>query len=116
MYKILKIVLISCVWFGSSTITAQLNKYLDEENNRISLSQKTEIEIQKFINDNFNNYILSQENNDKIKSHLIDEDEFSPLDFENAKINAKKHELRKLFFVLPPPRGNSLSVFWEKRA
>lgn len=104
MYKILKIVLFSCVWFGSSTITAQLNKYIDEENNRILLSQKTEIEIQKFINDNFNNYILSQENNDKIKSHLIDEDEFTPLEFENAKINAKKHELRKLFFHQNPDK------------
>ncbi len=104
MYKILKIVLIGYVCFGSSTISAQLNKYLEEENNRITLSQETEIEIQKFINDNFNNYILSEENNDEIKNHLIREDEFTTIDFENAKISAKKNELRKLYFLQNPDK------------
>ena len=52
--------------------------------------------------DNYNNYKLSYETNDRIIHHLKDEDVFSTIELENAIVNAKKHELRKLFFYENP--------------
>jgi len=45
MYKILKIVLIGCICFYSAAVSAQYDEYIAAENNRILLSQKTELEI-----------------------------------------------------------------------
>ncbi|WP_333600869.1 T9SS type A sorting domain-containing protein [Flavobacterium sp.] len=102
MYKILKIVLIGCICFYSAAVSAQYDEYIAAENNRILLSQKTELEIENFITDNFNNYRLSDEAIDKIVHHLQSEDEFTEAELEKAKIDAKKYELRKLFFAENP--------------
>ena len=102
MYKLLKIVFIWCVFLNSAAIFAQLNEYLDSENRRILLSQKTEVEIQKFVNDNFNNYKLSHETNDKLMQHLREEEEFTNEELANAIKKEKIYELRKLFFVKNP--------------
>lgn len=102
MNKILRIVILSCIWFNSAKVSAQLDTYLNAESDRIKITQQTEIEIQNFIHDNFNNYILSPEGNDKI-NHRHDED-FTPAELEQAIAEAKKHELRKLFFAQNPSK------------
>lgn len=102
MHKIFKIVFLWCVLFNSTSIFAQLNEYLDSENKRILLSQKTEVEIQKFVKDNFNNYKLSHETNDKLMQHLREEEEFTNEELANAIKKEKIYELRKLFFLKNP--------------
>ena len=106
MYKIFKIVFIWSLLFNSATIFAQLNEYLDGENRRILLSQKTELEIQKFVNDNFNNYKLSHDINDKIIQHLKEEEVFTAEELKNAVKKEKIYELRKLFFLNNPTLKN----------
>lgn len=107
MYKIFKIVLLSCFVLNSATVSAQLDQYLAEEDSRISLSQKTEIEIQRFVNDNFKNYKLSKEVTDDVIKHLREEEEFTEEEFQKALINAKIYELRKLFFLENPDKRDS---------
>ncbi len=102
MYKIFKIVFFCCLCFSSTHISAQYDEYIQSETARIKTTQQTEIEIQKFIQDNFSKYKLSQEVNDKIVNHLRSEDEFTYAELEKAKIDAKKYELRKLFFAENP--------------
>lgn len=104
MYKIFKIVLLSCIVFSSATVSAQLDQYLADEGNRISLSQQTEIEIQRFINDNFKNYKLSKETTAEVIKHLREEEEFSEEELQKAIINTKIYELRKLFFYENPDK------------
>ncbi|WP_395043523.1 T9SS type A sorting domain-containing protein [Flavobacterium sp.] len=104
MFKILKIVLFGIICFVSETISAQVDQYIETENSRIIVSKKIEIEIQNFIDDNFYNYKLSQEINDKIIHSLKDENEFTPEELEKEVINTKKHELRKLFFYRNPDK------------
>ena len=104
MYKIFKIVLIGCIWINSAIVSAQLNEYLDAENSRISIANETEIEIQKFINDNFKNYKLSQDISEDVIKHLKSEEEFTETQLENAFLNAKIVELRKLFFYENPDK------------
>lgn len=104
MYKLLKIVFFCCLCFSSNLITAQYDEYIKSENDRIATTQQTEIEIQNFIRDNFNKYKLSQEINEKIIHHLKSEDEFTDAELEQAKVEAKKLELRKLFFLENPQK------------
>lgn len=102
MYKLLKIVFIWCVLLNSASIFAQLNEYLNSENRRILLSQKTEVLIQKFVDNNFNNYKLSHDVNDKIIQHLKEEEAFTNEELKEAIKKEKIYELRKLFFVKNP--------------
>lgn len=104
MKKVLKIVFCCCLFLYSASISAQINDYLDSENKRISQAQQTEIEIQKFIDANFNKYKLSQSASDEVLQHLTDDGEFTPEQVEKAKVNAKYIELRKLFFLRNPER------------
>ena len=104
MYKIVKIVLFSCFVFNSATVSAQLDQYLAAENQRISTSQQTEIEIQRFVNDNFKNYKLSKEVTEEVIKHLKEEEEFTEEEFQKALINTKVYELRKLFFLENPEK------------
>jgi len=107
MYKLVKIVFIWYVFLNSASIFAQINEYLDGENKRILLSQKTEVEIQKFVNDNFNNYKLSHEANDELIKHLREEEEFTNEELADAIKKEKMYELRKLFFVRNPTEKNN---------
>ena len=104
MYKILKTVIVCAICFNSYNTSAQLNEYLNSEDNRISSTKLIEVEIQNFINDNFDNYILSQEINDDIIKNLKDEEEFTQAQLDKAIINTKIYELRKLFFVQNPDK------------
>ena len=104
MYKLVKILLFCCLCFNATVSNAQYDEYIKSENNRVNAAQQTEIEIQNFIRDNFNKYKLSQEINDKIIHHLRSEDEFSDTELEQAKVDAKKYELRKLYFVQNPEK------------
>ena len=104
MSKIFKIVLVCTFGFNSTIICAQLNQYLDSENARIELSKQTEIDIKKFIDDNYNHYILSQETNQDIINHLRDDDEFTDVQLENAVVKSKIYELRKLYFHQNPDK------------
>ncbi|MGL2964583.1 T9SS type A sorting domain-containing protein [Flavobacterium sp. RSB2_4_14] len=104
MYKIFKIVLVSCICFNSAAVSAQLNEYLEAENGRISLAQETEKEVIKFVTDNFKNYKLSQEISEDVINHLKSEEEFTQAQLENALLDAKRVELRKLFFYENPDK------------
>lgn len=102
MKKIVKTALLIIVFLNSNSIFAQLQEYIENENNRILKAQQTEIEIERFINSNFKNYKLAKEITEELKEHLREEEEFSDEEFEIALINAKRHELRKLFFKQNP--------------
>lgn len=102
MSKLFKIVFLWCVFFNTASVFAQINEYLNTENKRILLSQKTEVEIQKFVEDNFDKFKLSHESNDEIIKHLREEEEFTNEELASAIKKEKIYELRKLFFVTNP--------------
>ncbi len=104
MYKILKTLIVCAICFNSYNISAQLNEYLSSENTRILNASKTEEEIQKFIEDNLENYKLSKEVTDDVIKHLRSEEEFTQAELERAIANTKVYELRKLFFAQNPDK------------
>ena len=107
MYKILKTLIVCAICFNSYNISAQLNEYLSSEDNRISSANQIEVEIQKYIDDNSDNYILSKEVTDDVIKHLKDEEEFTQAELDKAIINTKIYELRKLFFAQNPDKKES---------
>lgn len=107
MDKILKIVIVCAICFNSYHISAQVNEYLTSENNRIAKAKDVEVQIKKFIKDNFDNYKLSKEVSDEVIKHLREEEEFTNQELETAIVNAKIYELRKLFFVQNPEMKDS---------
>ena len=80
MRRIIKIVLIYSLLLIAFTSSAQLNEYIEIENNRILVSNKTEIEIENFIKANFNSYKLSRENTDELIEHLHHEENFTQVE------------------------------------
>ena len=107
MYKILKTLIVCAICFNSYNISAQLNEYLSAEENRITSTKQIEVEIQKFIADNFANYALSKEISDDVIKHLRSEEEFTQAELDKAIINTKVYELRKLFFAQNPDKKDS---------
>ena len=107
MYKILKAVIVCAICFNSYKISAQLNEYLNSEENRISSANQIELEIQKFIDNNYNNYVLSKEITDDLITHLRSEEEFTDAELQNAIKKTKVYELRKLFFSENPDKKDS---------
>ena len=107
MYKILKTVIVCAICFNSYNISAQLNEYLISEEKRISSANQIELEIQKFIDNNFNNYVLSKEVTDDLINHLRSEEEFTDAELQNAIKKTKVYELRKLFFSENPDKKDS---------
>ncbi len=107
MYKILKTVIVCAICFNSYNISAQLNEYLNSEENRISSANQIELEIQKFIDNNYNNYVLSKEVTDDLITHLRSEEEFTDAELQNAIKKTKVYELRKLFFSENPDKKDS---------
>jgi hypothetical protein len=104
MKTILKIILISIFCISSVKVSAQLNEYIESESNRILLTQQTEIEVKNFIDSNFDSYELTDEITDELIQHLREEEEFTQAELELAIINAKRHQLRKLFFYNNPDK------------
>ena len=104
MNRIVKTILVCAICFKSSIISAQINEYLNAENTRISNASKTEVEIQKFIDENFNSYELSQQINDDLIQHLRSEEEFTDAELQKAIVKTKVFELRKLFFIQNPDK------------
>lgn len=104
MNKLVKTIIVCAICFNSSIISAQINEYLNSENSRISNANRNEIEIKKFIDDNFNNYELSQQINDDLIEHLRSEEEFTDAELQNAIKKTKVYELRKLFFIQNPDK------------
>ena len=107
MYKILKTVIVCAICFNSYNTSAQLNEYLNSEESRITSAKQIEVEIRKFIDDNFDNYRLSQEINDNVIKHLREEEEFTQAELDQAILKTKIYELRKLFFVQNPDTKES---------
>ena len=107
MYKILKTVIVCAICFNSYNISAQLSEYLNSEEKRISSANQIEVEIQKFIDTNFNNYVLSKEVTDDLINHLRSEEEFTDAELQNAIRKTKVYELRKLFFSQNPDKKDS---------
>ena len=107
MYKILKTVIVCAICFNSYNISAQLNEYLNSEEKRISSANQIELEIQKFIDNNYNNYVLSKEVTDDLITHLRSEEEFTDAELQNAIKKTKVYELRKLFFSENPDKKDS---------
>lgn len=104
MYKIFKIVLVGFFCLSSAFVSSQNSDYLVSENKRIAMAQEIEKEVIQFVNDNFKNYKLSQEVSEDVINHLKSEEEFTATQLENALINAKRVELRKLFFYQNPDK------------
>ncbi|MDI1316114.1 T9SS type A sorting domain-containing protein [Flavobacterium sp.] len=107
MKTIVKTLLVCAICFNSSIISAQVNDYLNSEKARISEANSIELEINDFVKDNFNNYILSQEITDDLIQHLRSEEEFTDAELKIAIENAKVVELRKLFFIQNPDKKDS---------
>ncbi len=107
MKNIVKIVIVCAICFHSSILSAQINEYLNSENDRISNATKIEAEIQNFIADNLSNYELSQAISDEVIQHLRSEEEFTDAQLEKAILNTKIVELRKLFFAQNPDKKES---------
>jgi hypothetical protein len=76
MIKIFKIVLIALLFFNSNSLVAQVNEYLEAENKRVSRTEQTEKEVERFISDNFNKYKLAVEVTDEVIKHLREEEDF----------------------------------------
>ena len=107
MYKILKTVIVCAICFNSYNISAQFNEYLNSEEKRISSANQIELEIQKFIDNNYNNYVLSKEVTEDLITHLRSEEEFTDAELQNAIKKTKVYELRKLFFSENPDKKDS---------
>lgn len=107
MNKILKTVIVCAICFNSYNISAQLNEYLSSEEKRISSANQIELEIQKFIDNNYNNYVLSKEVTEDLITHLRREEEFTDAELQNAIKKTKVYELRKLFFSENPDKKES---------
>ena len=107
MYKMLKTLIVCAICFNSYNISAQFNEYLNSEESRITSAKQIEVEIRKFIDDNFDNYRLSQEINDNVIKHLREEEEFTQAELDQAILKTKIYELRKLFFVQNPDTKES---------
>lgn len=98
MIKIFKIVLIALLFLNSNSLTAQINEYIEAENKRLSRTEQIEKEVERFISDNFNKYKLAVEVTEEVIKHLREEEDFTDIQLEKALIDAKRYELRKLFF------------------
>ena len=104
MKTIVKTLIVCAICLHSSIISAQINEYLNSENNRISNATRIEGEVQNFIADNLNNYELSKEISDDLIHHLRSEEEFTDAELQKAILKTKVVELRKLFFVQNPDK------------
>lgn len=102
MIKIIKIFLIALFFLSPISLFAQENEYIELENKRISRAVQTEKEVERFIEDNFKNYKLSITVSDEIIKHLKEEEDFTDVQLEKALLDAKRNELRKLFFSKYP--------------
>ncbi len=107
MNKLVKTIVVCAICFQSGILSAQINEYLSSENTRISNASKIESEIQDFVDDNFNNYELSQEITDDVIRHLRSEEEFTDAELQKAIHQTKVVELRKLFFLQNPDKKDS---------
>lgn len=107
MKTLVKTILVCAICFQSNNLSAQLNEYINSENIRVNKANQIEIEIRKFIADNFDAYELSQTVSDELIEHLRMEEEFSDSELQNAIVNAKIVELRKLFFIQNPDKKES---------
>ncbi|MEC4004454.1 T9SS type A sorting domain-containing protein [Flavobacterium sp. SUN052] len=93
------ICILNLIFFNSN---AQVNEYIQSEKSRISGANQIEIEIEKFVNDNFKDYELATSVSNELIQHLKEEEVFTDAELERAIINEKRYELRKLFFLRNP--------------
>ena len=107
MKTLVKTLLVCAICFHSNILSAQINEYLNSENNRISNAAEVELDIQKFIDENFSQYELSQAVTDEVIEHLRSEEEFTDAQLQQAILKAKIVELRKLFFIRNPDKKDS---------
>ncbi len=104
MQRLLKIMLVCLGFLNSFFVSAQHSAYLSSENERISNARQTEAEIESFINDNYDRYELSIAFTDAMINELRNHEKVSDVDLKQAFLNAKREELRKLFFVTYPDK------------
>ncbi|MGC4041362.1 MAG: T9SS type A sorting domain-containing protein [Flavobacterium sp.] len=107
MNRLIKTLIVCAICFHPGFLLAQMDNYLNSENSRVSEASRIEIEIQKFIDENFAKYELSQEINQDLIEHLKSEEEFTEGQLQKAILNTKIVELRKLFFVQNPDKKNA---------
>lgn len=105
MNRLIKIVCCFVCFYSTNTF-AQVDEYLNKEQNRISNAVETEKEVVRFVEDNFNKYKLSTEITDEVIEHLREEESFTDEEFKLALKNAKMLELRKLYFKQNPDKRN----------
>ncbi len=104
MNKLLQKVLSFVCCLYSLVSLGQIDEYINAENKRVIDSEKTELEIDNFIKKNYNNYQFPQANLDNLIHHLKSEEVFTQAELDLAIVNAKRHELRKLFFFENPDK------------
>lgn len=102
MQKTVKIALICIFILNFFNSKAQVSEYIQLEKTRISEADQIEIEIEKFVNDNFKDYELATSVSEELIQHLREEEVFTDAELERAIINEKRYELRKLFFLRNP--------------
>ena len=107
MSKLYKLIIFCSLMLSSFLTKAQLQEYIDSESTRISTISQTEIEINQFIDSNFNKYKLSNELEQEAIVNLKEIENFTDLELEKALDNAKRNELRKLYFNNYPDKLTS---------
>lgn len=107
MNRLIKTLIVCAIGFHPCFLSAQTSEYVSSENIRIAAASQIEFEIQKFIEQNFDKYELSQEVSEEVIHHLRSEEEFTDAQLQKAIVNAKIVELRKLFFVENPNKKES---------
>lgn len=96
--KILKTILIALLFLNNLDLIAQTEDYINAEKKRIAKTEQTEKDVERFITDNFNKYKLAVGASDELIKELREHEDFTDTQIEKALIDAKRNELRKLFF------------------
>lgn len=96
--KILKTILIALLFLNNLDLIAQTKDYINAEKKRIAKTEQTEKDVERFITDNFNKYKLAVGASDELIKELREHENFTDAQIEKALIDAKRNELRKLFF------------------
>jgi hypothetical protein len=120
MKKTLKIALFSCLFLYSFSVLAQTTEkeYLDAEKIRIDQVYATEVEIEAYISTNLSSYVLTQTIIDNVTNGLLSEGITAQTEIDAALLEAKKSELRKLYFITFPNKVvfyNTTTIPYELR-
>ena len=104
MNKVHYLLGISALLLNISWGRAQVQEFLDEEQQRITVAASVEREVEQFIEANFHKYRLSKVASASLIEELREHEDFTDEEVEKAIVAAKRNELRKLFFTKFPEK------------